>query len=205
VTAVTTTQVLGATADYVGYISRAAAAIRSHQRMPYNAKLRLMLPAWVIDFLKSDLAHAHAGDGLDRFTQDAELFLRTALGSANVNLTFYEDSANMALGNVANQLFTGQGAGDLENWPPTSGSVTNARVISYLFPEGTFARADAGTLDLGVVRDSALNDTNDFEMFSESWEVVVPKVIEAYKVTSTLCESGAGSTDVAASAYCTAS
>jgi hypothetical protein len=30
-------------------------------------------------------------------------------------------------------------------------------VISYLFPEGTFARADAGVLDLGVIRDTTLN------------------------------------------------
>jgi hypothetical protein len=42
-------------------------------------------------------------------------------------------------------------------------------------------------------------------MFSESLEVVVPKVIEAYKVTSTLCETGAGASDVASSGYCTAS
>jgi hypothetical protein len=37
------------------------------------------------------------------------------------------------------------------------------------------------------------------------WEAVIPKVIEAYKVTSTLCETGAGASDVASSAYCTAS
>jgi hypothetical protein len=27
-----------------------------------------------------------------------------------------------------------------------------------LFPEGTFSRADAGTLDLGIVLDSTLNN-----------------------------------------------
>jgi hypothetical protein len=205
VTAVTSTQILGATADYLKVIGRAAASIRSHQRMPWDARLRLITPSWVIRFLAADIAAMHAGDGLERFTQEPETFLRAALGALGVNATFTDDSANMASGNVANQLFTAQNAGDLENWPPTSGGVTSARVISYLFPEGTFGRADAGTLDLGVVRDSALNDTNDFEMFSESWEVVVPKVIEAYKITSTLCETGAGSTDVAASAYCTAS
>jgi hypothetical protein len=43
------------------------------------------------------------------------------------------------------------------------------------------------------------------KMFSESWEVAVPKVIEAYKVTSTLCETGAGTSDISSAAYCTAS
>jgi hypothetical protein len=55
------------------------------------------------------------------------------------------------------------------------------------------------------VRGEGLNDTNDFEMFSESWEAVVPKVIEAYKWTATLCESGTGSSDSSASGYCSAS
>jgi hypothetical protein len=205
VTSVTTTQVLGVNADFWGYLSRAAAAIRSHQRMPRNAKLRLLLPAWFIDLARADLSHVHAGDGLERWTQDPEAFVRAAAAASNVNLTFYEDSANMTSGNAANQLFTPQAGGDLENWPPTSGGVTNSRVISYLFPEGSFARGDAGTLDLGVVRDSTLNDTNDFEMFSESLEVVVPKVIEAYKWTATVCESGTGSSDSSASGYCTAS
>jgi hypothetical protein len=205
ITAVTTTQVLGAVADWKGYLHRSAESIRSHQRMPPGSMLRALLPRWVVGLFAADLGHMHAGDGLERYTQDAEGFVRAVCTSAGVNVTFYEGSANMTLGNAANQLFTAQAAGDLENWPPTSGGVTNSRVIWYLFPEGTFARADGGTLDLGVVRDSTLNGTNDFEMFSESWEVVVPKVIEAYKITSTLCESGAGSTDVAASGYCTAS
>ncbi len=62
-----------------------------------------------------------------------------------------------------------------------------------------------GTLDLGLVRDSTLNATNDYQVFSESWECVVPKVIESLKITSTLCTTGAGATDASSSAYCTAS
>lgn len=40
-------------------------------------------------------------------------------------------------------------------------------------------------------------------MFSESLEVVVPKVIEAYKWTATLCETGQGAIDVTSSSFCT--
>jgi hypothetical protein len=36
-------------------------------------------------------------------------------------------------------------------------------------------------------------------VFTESLEVVVPKVIEAYKVTSTLCETGEGANDASPS------
>lgn len=71
-------------------------------------------------------------------------------------------------------------------------------------PEGSFAVADGGTLDLGLVRDSALNATNDAMFFSESWECIVPKVIESFMIESALCDSGVGAVDVA-DAYCGAS
>ncbi len=203
-TAVTTTQVLGATNDYFGYLRQASAAIRSRHRMPSNARLRALIPAWFIDFIGSDIAHNHPGDGLERFTQDQEGFVRAAFNAANVNVSFYEDSAVLTAGLTQQVFAAAQGATDVANWPPGPGA-TSARVIWYLFPEGTFARADAGTLDLGIVRDSTLNGTNDYEFFTESWEAVVPKVIESYAVTSTLCATGAGAIDVASSAYCTSS
>ncbi len=37
----------------------------------------------------------------------------------------------------------------------------------FLFPQGVYI--DGGTLDLGIVRDSALNSTNDFQIFGESF------------------------------------
>jgi hypothetical protein len=43
------------------------------------------------------------------------------------------------------------------------------------------------------------------KMFAESWESYIPKVIEAYKWTATLCETGQGAIDVTSSAFCTAS
>lgn len=197
----TTAQILGATNDFFGYVRQAAAGIRSRQRMPYNARLRVLIPAWFIDFVGADLAHNHAGDGLDRFTQDSEGFVRQAFAAANVNVTFYEDSTDGG----TNQLFSTPTSGaDLPNFPPGPAS-TSARVIWYIFPEGTFARGDAGTLDLGIVRDSTLNNTNDYEFFAESWEAIVPHVIESQRITSTLCTTGAGALDVSSASYCTSS
>lgn len=197
----TTTQVLGATNDFTGYLRQAGAGMRSRQRMPQNARLRAMVPAWFVDYIGSDLAHNHPGDGLERFTQDPEAFVRAIFNSARINVGFYEDTA----AGGTNQIFsTPTGGADLPNFPPGPGS-TSARMVWYLFPEGTFGRADAGTLDLGTVRDSTLNNTNDYELFSESWEAVVPHVIEAQQITSTLCATGSGAIDVTAAAYCTAS
>jgi hypothetical protein len=55
-------------------------------------------------------------------------------------------------------------AGAIEQFPTT--------VVWYLFPEGFFQFLDAGRLDLGVVRDSTLDATNDYETFVETFEGV---------------------------------
>jgi hypothetical protein len=36
--------------------------------------------------------------------------------------------------------------------------------------QGTFLYLDGGTLDLGLIRDSTLNATNNFEIFAETFE-----------------------------------
>lgn len=200
-TAITTPQVLGATGDFLGNLSRLAASVRNRNRMPADAKLRVMLPRWFVDFIASDIAHQHAGDGiLDRYTI-GEAEVRQMLASRNVNVTFYEDQSDRA-GAVA-QIFGVQGATQLRHWPPGL-AVANPNVVWFLFPEGTHTVGDGGTLELGIVRDSTLNNTNDYRFFTESWEVIVPKVIESWKVTSTLCDSGAGQIDASGS-YCGAS
>lgn len=56
------------------------------------------------------------------------------------------------------------GANVLANFPTT--------VYAYLFSEGSFLHLDGGTLDLGLVRDSTLNATNEFATFAENFENV---------------------------------
>ncbi len=60
----------------------------------------------------------------------------------------------------------------------------------YLFPEGTFLFLDTGTLELGIVRDSVLNATNDFEIFGETFENVAFIGVESLAVSSAICDSG---------------
>ena len=50
---------------------------------------------------------------------------------------------------------------------------------------------DGGELNLGMVRDSTLNRTNDFQMFSETFEKAVLRGHESVAITMALCPSGA--------------
>jgi hypothetical protein len=200
-TAQVTTLVLGGLADLLSYVSQGASMIRNVNRMPKNARLRLLIPLWVVDFLAQDAARMHPGDGLDRFyINDPEV--TRMFDARDISVSYYQDTANTG---GATQLFNPPQAGaDLPNFPPGAGTA-NTKVIWYLFPEGTFSRADAETLDLGIVRDSTLNNTNDFRYFAERWEAILPKVHTAIKVTSTVCATGRFATDTDPSAYCSAS
>jgi hypothetical protein len=88
--------------------------------------------------------------------------------------------------------FPAQAAGALVDFPTT--------IVWYLFAEGTFLFLDGGTLDLGIVRDSALVSTNDYRMFVETFEGVAKVGIESIKVTTTTHIAGgvAGTVDTVA-------
>jgi hypothetical protein len=80
--------------------------------------------------------------------------------------------------------FADEAAGALDDFP--------VDVQWALFPEGAFIHVDGGTLELGLVRDSTLNSTNDFQFFGESFENValLAPAQAALWVTSTVCPSG---------------
>ncbi len=80
--------------------------------------------------------------------------------------------------------------------PSSVGERRFLALVWFLFPEGIHTVGDGGTLDLGIVRDSTPNATNNYEFFAESFEAIIPKVIESWKVTSNLCDTGAGAIDI---------
>ena len=61
-----------------------------------------------------------------------------------------------------------------------------------IFPEGEFIHVSMPSLELGIVRDSTLNSTNDYQIFGESFENVarLGPAQGALWVTSSLCPSG---------------
>ena len=61
-----------------------------------------------------------------------------------------------------------------------------------IYPDGAFLGIDTGSLELGIVRDSTLNSTNDFQVFGERFRnlVRIAPAQAAYWVTSDLCANG---------------
>jgi hypothetical protein len=163
----------GALYTFLGDVYKAAAAMRSRNRMPEAATLRAFFPVWLIDLLALDITRGQ----FDRF--GARSRIETILEQAGIAATFYLDGSSTA---TTGQVFGAQAEGNLLDFPDT--------VEWFLFPEGTWLHLDSGTLELGIVRDSVLNSTNDFQIFGETWENIVKVGVESLVITSDVCPTG---------------
>ena len=173
-TAVSLGQGLGTTRDVLAGLDRACASIRSSQRLPRNFPFRFVMPDWLLDNMRADLARELPGASSERLAV-AEAELMGFFTTRNVNVTTILDGES-------GQEFANQGIGALLNWPTT--------VVTYLYPEGSWLFLDGGTLDLGVVRDSTLNAKNDFQMFAESFESAVFHGVVSHRLLFDICPSG---------------
>lgn len=174
-TNVTAARRLSAVIDFLSQVDRAQAAYRNRHRIAPVQAMRLIAPAWMKDLLKADLAMRMPGDGIDGNLAVADAVINSFFATRNVNVTW-------SLDGETGQVFGTQGAGALLDFPE--------EVIWYLFAEGTFLFLDGGTLDLGLVRDSTLNGTNDYKMFIETFEGVAKVGLESLRVTSVLPATG---------------
>jgi hypothetical protein len=163
---------LGAFADLVDAILRAQAGIRYRLRMSPDSSFRVLMPAWVKELLSSDWVQTQ----FDRLqAQDA---VAAMLSRYRVSVSYYLDTV------TGGPAFADETASALDDFPSTAEWA--------IFPEGEFIHLDGGTLDLGIVRDSTLNSTNDFQIFGENFENVarIGPAQAALWVTSTIAANG---------------
>ena len=196
-TAVSAAQYLGATRDLLASIDLVAAGYRYRHRIPRSVGLTFVAPDWVHDLLRADIAReqAHDSNGRDPL----------AVTNAQIDswLTARQITPIWTLDGIAgatregvtypNQSLGTQAAGAVNVWP--------TKLSWSLFVEGTFQFLDGGRLDLGVVRDSTLDATNDYETFVETFEGVADRGVEALQVVSTIVPNGASGALVSESGY----
>jgi len=153
---VTSSTAYGAVIDLVDALVKAAAGIRYRLRMNPSTNFRALMPAWVPDLLVDDQIKTQFAE---RFAAQARM--SAILQSYGVNVSYYLDTPSTG----TSQGFSNETANGLDAFP------TDVQLA--LYPEGAFLHLDAGTLDLGIVRDSTLNSTNDFQIFGEQFENVI--------------------------------
>ena len=102
------------------------------------------------------------------------------LRSYGIEPTWYKDTPSTG----TDQGFAAETASAIDDFPDV------AQVA--LFPEGTFLHLDGGVLELGIVRDSTLNSTNDYQVFGETFENVarIGPTQAARWASVTICPTG---------------
>jgi len=147
---------LNAYAALVSALERATSATRFRLRMEPSAQFRALLPAWLPDLLVADAAF----NQFDRYQVEAGLIAQ--LARLGISVTWHLDSV---AGEAAATDFAAEvGGTSLDDFPN--------QVEYAVYAEGAFIHVDSGSLELGLVRDSTLNSTNDFQLFGETFENV---------------------------------
>lgn len=118
---------------------------RSRYRMGVASVLEAIFPLWTKAMLRSDLAMRHGVDLLAVTDAMIDEYFRVR----GVRAQFVHDFYPMA-GNAPTTGYSNAAAA----WPTAFNFV--------IFPAGGYVKGDGGTIDLGVVRDSVLNATNDY-------------------------------------------
>ena len=179
-TAVTSGQVLGTTRDVLASLDRANAVWRYRHRDD-NLMMAFAAPYWLRDQIKSDIARQLPVGSTDETLALADAQIEQFFASRNVAPVWLLDG-------VAGQTFGVQGAGPLQGWPST--------VTTYFAPAGSWLFLDGGMLDLGIVRDSTLNSTNDVQVFAETFEGAHFHGPESWTITFDTCPDGSTSAAV---------
>lgn len=191
-TSVHTADRLGASRDILNHVNLAAAGYRSRHRMSPNTPLRVMLPYWVVNAIQDDVwSAAFAATGPTAAPEVNEATIRRWFQARNINVTFFHDGVGTG------QIFGAQSTGALNGYAAT--------LVWYMFHEGAWLFLDGGTLDLGLMRDSALVAKNKFQLFMETFEGTAFVGVESLKITTNLCVNGASAGTIDPSTICDAS
>lgn len=171
----------GVVAPLIGSISLAAIDYREKYAMCEDAVLEVILPRWIRAMMRSDLRKRTGVDLLD--VNDARLM--AMFDAENVRVQWVNDWQVRGVG------LPGAGTA-ITAWP--------TQVEFLIFAPGTFVKGNGLTLDLGVIRDSTLNATNDFtgEWMEECWLIFQPGH-ESRRYSVNICADGTtGANDLTA-------
>lgn len=179
-TTVTSGEVLGAVRDMLTFEDQLLAQYRSFYRLDDAIAIRKVLPQWWRNMVRADLARSMGSAYDAELLAAADATIDAWFARRGVNITYHLDglpatvaSAGVQVTKAAQTYGAFTQAGAVAAFP--------AQIESLMWVEGDMLHLDGGTLDLGVVRDSTLVSTNEYKTFSESWEGVAHRGVEAIR------------------------
>lgn len=191
----TAAKAVSAVRDVLVNLDKTIAYYRSKHRLDSMVPLRMILPAWVKELFRADLTRGFAGDLEALAVADATI--QGWFRARGVNITFHLDglAADATVTpNVPAQVYANVTANSA-----IPGFID--RIDAVLFVEGEWLFLDGGILDLGLVRDSALNARNRYRQFMETFEGVAFKGVETLRLNMEVQPTGATAGTISTSAF----
>lgn len=181
-TAVTSGQLLGATRDILDDLDRTVAYYTYRYRLGEDARLQFIAPRWMRNMIRTDLAREMPGATAERLAT-ADALIGEFFAVRGITPIWHMDGSP--------EVWGPQGPGPIQGYPTT--------VRTWLFPAGTWVHLDGGQLNLGVVRDAELVASNDYRLFSETFEFAAKMgAAQSLQITMDLCADGttSGTSDI---------
>lgn len=166
--AVTLASTFGAASAIVAGLLQQAADYRQLHGLCYNETLDVIAPSWLTELVKSDVARQQGvftGEG----SLPTDAAVNAWFAAANLNLRY------------------------IDNWQEfTHPALTYPATVQVLIQyPGSYVEFNQGRLDLGVIRDSVLNATNDYTaVWFEEFYCVGRRGPQGRLVTIPVCASG---------------
>lgn len=159
-------------ADLPDFVGLAAQDYRTRYGMCDDDVLEVVLPRWARDAIRSDLSRRTGIDPTNFTNADIDAMFTTR----RVRIQWVADWQVRSAGQPG-------GASALTAWPDT--------LDFMIYAAGTFVRGNGLTLDLGVVRDSVLNETNDHTAaWTEECHLIAQYGHESRLYTMPVCVGG---------------
>ena len=191
---------LGTSRDLLATVDQVVAYYKDLHRLPDDVTLTAIFPRWARDAMRADLVRevAHDVGAIDVHAISAAE-IDGWLDVRGVKAIWMMDGRPVKTTGASAYQFPVQTYSKVTGSSPIPPWIT--KLVWSLFVEGTFTRLDSGTMDVGVVRDSTLDATNDYELFSEVFEGIAFRGVEALEIISPLLPNGASAGTIATSTY----
>jgi len=201
---------LSFTRDFFALLELVAQGMRYRNRLPDMFPLNIVLPAWFKGAVRTDLlrelAHDRSGSDEDNL-KVADAYVRSMFGVRGIVPSYVLDGMPKSVGGTTlgtnawdwpDQGFAAPTALAAFAAPAADASATSAsagtywpkRLSFFIFPAGTFVFLDGGRIDFGIIKDSALNATNQYQTFVEPFEGVAKRGYESIQMTVPVNMSG---------------
>lgn len=179
-------KVVSAVRDVLVHLDQTIAYYRNRHRLDSMVPLRFIVPRWVLDLFRADIARGLATANDLSALGVADATIMSWFRARGVNVTFHLDgNPNVDDPTDAPDVVD---ADDIPAQSYANAAAFSAipgfidKIDSVLFAEGDWLFLDGGTLDLGLVRDSSLNRINRYQTFVESWEGAAFNGIESLRL-----------------------